>query len=164
MGTPGILVVRYKAGHAKDEEIETCLCIEKQCDGYPDGLGADIKQALGVITGTIQLTNGCDTLASLSYPGVFNGPGCFAAYLALRILFDQKTGIGHIYLSPPRDITKLRSWEWGYEFYFENAYNGHYPEKPILPVFRVYDGEKVVYEGKFEDCDFDSFGDEDDDE
>jgi hypothetical protein len=72
--------------HVKDDE-ETLVTIYRQYDGYPSGLGQDIKD---VFEGR-ELVNGYNDLATQ-----VNGMGCAAAMLVAGI----KKGCGIVYIYP----------------------------------------------------------------
>lgn len=73
MGTRSLL-------HIKDEG-KTLVTLYRQYDGYPTGMGKDIKDALA--KGKARLTNGYS--GSDKNPEVFNGMGCLAAYLVVEL-------------------------------------------------------------------------------
>jgi len=86
MGTRSII-------HIKDEKT-TIATIYRQYDGYPAGMGEDIKKLLN--NGQVKILNGYsggDTI-----PSSFNGASCLAAFL-VGALKDSK--IGNVYLLKP---------------------------------------------------------------
>ncbi len=83
MGTRALIHVRK--GNA------TLLTVYKQFDGYPSGLGADIKRILG---GT-KLVNGFTPRHEDG--NHHNGMGCLAATLIKKL----KEGIGNVYVYEP---------------------------------------------------------------
>ena len=79
--------------HIKDGR-KTIATIYRQHDGYPTGMGEDIKKALN--DGQVDILNGYG--GSSKIPSQFNGMGCLAAYLVGE-LKEQK--IGNVYLFTP---------------------------------------------------------------
>lgn len=76
--------------HIKDGK-KTIATIYRQYDGYPTGMGEDIKEILN--NGEVEILNGFG--GSSKIPSQFNGMGCLAAYLVGE-LKEQK--IGNVYL------------------------------------------------------------------
>lgn len=76
--------------HIKDGK-KTIATIYRQYDGYPTGMGEDIKEILN--NGEVEILNGY--CGSYKIPAQFNGIGCLAAYLVGE-LKEQK--IGNVYL------------------------------------------------------------------
>ena len=76
--------------HVKSGKQILCA-IYRQFDGYPSGMGADIKEAIG----ETKLVNdfGNETL-----PTTANGMGCLAAFLVGKLKADT---IGNVYLYAP---------------------------------------------------------------
>jgi hypothetical protein len=83
MGTRSIV-------HVKDGK-KTVVTIYRQYDGYPIGMGEDIKRVLN--GGEVEILNGYG--GSSKIPSQFNGMGCLAAFLVGE-LKEQK--IGNVYL------------------------------------------------------------------
>jgi hypothetical protein len=81
--------------HIKDGK-KTITTIYRQFDGYPTGMGEDIKKILN--NGEVEILNGYS--GSSKSPAQFNGVGCLAAYLVGE-LKQQK--IGNIYLFSPNE-------------------------------------------------------------
>lgn len=79
--------------HIKDRK-KTIATIYRQYDGYPTGIGEDIKEILN--NGEVEILNGYG--GSSKIPAQFNGMGCLAAYLVGE-LKEQK--IGNVYLFTP---------------------------------------------------------------
>lgn len=75
-----------------DDNGNTLVTIYRQFDGYPDGMGLDLRR----IIGNAKLCNGFGT--GQEVPEWFNGILCFAAYL-IGELKGKK--IGNVYLMPP---------------------------------------------------------------
>lgn len=86
MGTRSLIHIK--------EDKKTIATIYRQYDGYPTGMGEDIKKALN--NGEIEILNGYS--GSCKIPAQFNGIGCLAAYLVGE-LKEQK--IGNVYLMAP---------------------------------------------------------------
>jgi hypothetical protein len=80
--------------HIKDDG-KMLVTIYRQMDGYPSGMGADIKKILN--NGKSLIVNGYNL--DQAAPQYFNGMGCLAAYLVGKL---KKGKIGNIYLQPPR--------------------------------------------------------------
>ena len=78
--------------HIKEDK-KTIVTIYRQFDGYPSGMGDDIKEILN--DGRSQILNGFGTACKT--PNQFNGMGCLAAYL-IGELKDGK--IGNVYIFP----------------------------------------------------------------
>lgn len=76
--------------HVKDETGKTLVTFYRQYDGYPTGMGADIKRLLSGRT----LVNGI----SGSRLTVFNGIECAAAYLIGALKGSEA---GNVYVYPP---------------------------------------------------------------
>ena len=76
--------------HVKDGK-KTIATIYRQHDGYPSGMGEDIKKVLN--NGEVIILNGYSGLSKI--PARFNGMGCLAAFLVGE-LKEQK--IGNVYL------------------------------------------------------------------
>jgi hypothetical protein len=76
--------------HIKDGR-KTIATIYRQYDGYPSGIGEDIKRILN--GGEVEVLNGYN--GSTKVPAQFNGIGCLAAFL-IGELKERK--IGNVYL------------------------------------------------------------------
>ncbi len=74
-----------------DEDDEILVTIYRQMDGYPDGLGMQLRD---IIRG-VALTNGFS--GDQEIPTTFNGMSCFAAFLVGKLKGDT---IGSVYLMP----------------------------------------------------------------
>ena len=83
MGTRSII-------HVKDGR-KTIVTLYRQYDGYPSGMGDDIKRILN--NGEVEILNGYGGYSKC--PSNFNGMGCLAAFL-VGGLKEQK--IGNVYL------------------------------------------------------------------
>lgn len=77
--------------HVQDEEKRTFVSIYRHCDGYPEGLGKELRD---IIRGT-NVVNGYGLDDAL--PKTFNGMGCFAAFLIGKL----KDQIGNVYVVLP---------------------------------------------------------------
>lgn len=111
------------------ENGKTIATIYRQYDGYPSGIGEDIKTALNA--GNVEILNGYNRQQA---PQAFNGIGCLAAYL-IGYLKDKK--IGNIYVYP------VDSKDCGEEY----TYTIYCNEGRLL--FKVEENYKnsVVYDG-----------------
>jgi hypothetical protein len=80
--------------HVKDSGIKsrTLVTIYRQYDGYPSGLGVDIKTILN--EGDVGIING---IGDHEAPIYFNGMGCLAAWLIKWL----KEEIGNVYIVTP---------------------------------------------------------------
>lgn len=76
--------------HVKDINGAILVTMYKQCDGYPEGMGAELIEFLGPATI-------CNGITGKEDAPTYNGAGCLAAALVARF----KTEIGGVYLSPP---------------------------------------------------------------
>jgi hypothetical protein len=85
MGTRSIV-------HVKDGR-KTIVTLYRQFDGYPSGMGDDIKRILN--NGEVEILNGYGGYSKC--PSNFNGMGCLAAFL-IGELKEQK--IGNVYIIP----------------------------------------------------------------
>lgn len=85
MGTRSIV-------HVKDGR-KTIVTLYRQFDGYPSGMGDDIKRILN--NGEVKILSGYK--GSSEIPAHFNGMGCLAAFL-IGELKEQK--IGNVYIIP----------------------------------------------------------------
>jgi hypothetical protein len=115
--------------HIKDGR-KTIATIYRQYDGYPTGMGRDIKRILN--WGRVKVLNGY--CSSDKPPHSFNGMGCLAAYL-IGELKDKK--IGNVYLMAPnmKDV--------GEEFVYTIS---QHEETVKLKVVNVYEN-KVLFNG-----------------
>jgi hypothetical protein len=84
--------------HIKEGK-KTIATIYRQYDGYPTGMGDDIKEILN--NGMVNILNGF----SLNHqvPKQFNGMGCLAAYL-IGELKNKKIGNVYIYPTNSKDV------------------------------------------------------------
>jgi hypothetical protein len=80
-------IVRVKEGKA------TLVTIYRQYDGYPSGMGDDIKKILN--NGQARITNGFS--GNDKAPELFNGAGCLSAYLVGQL---KENKIGNTYIFP----------------------------------------------------------------
>lgn len=115
--------------HIKDGK-KTIATIYRQYDGYPTGMGEDIKEILN--NGEVEILNGFG--GSSKVPAQFNGIGCLAAYLVGE-LKEQK--IGNVYLMA------VNSKDCGEEFVYTISES---KGKLNLKVFDVYEN-KTLYNG-----------------
>lgn len=75
--------------HVKDDRSETTLVtIYRQFDGYPEGLGADLR---AIVAGKTIVNGYNDPVTQI------NGAGCLAA----QIIANLKEGCGNVYIYPP---------------------------------------------------------------
>lgn len=130
MGTRSLVDVNKRISSEDDWELLTT--IYRQYDGYPDGMGIDIKQAIG----GKQIVNGYNDAETQ-----LNGGGCLAAYLVGKLKKGECGGV-YLYLPGQRHCGE----EYIYSLYVE-------PNKPVkMVVFDVYGG-KEIYSGAIDDFD-----------
>jgi len=94
MGTRCLVNVfesRPNAPAIKDQ-AQLLVTIYRQFDGYPTGMGADIKRILG----DTEVVNGFGIKRDAAY--VSNGAGCAAAYLIEKL---KEAQTGNVYIYPP---------------------------------------------------------------
>ena len=124
--------------HIKEGK-KTIVTIYRQYDGYPTGMGDDIKEILN--NGMVNILNGF----SLNHqvPKQFNGMGCLAAYLIGEL---KKKKIGNVYIFPANikdvgeDFTYTISEDLGILNLKVTAYRGKTIFKGKLTSF---DGKRV---------------------
>lgn len=80
--------------HLKDENNKTILTLYRQYDGYPTGMGNDIKKILN--NGVVEIRNGFTTKDQI--PRQFNGMGCLSAFLVGEL---KNKKIGNVYIQEP---------------------------------------------------------------
>lgn len=84
--------------HIKDGK-KTIATIYRLYDGYPTGMGEDIKSALN--NGEVEILNGYS--GSSKIPSQFNGMGCLAAYLVGE-LKDKEMGNVYLVAANTKDV------------------------------------------------------------
>jgi hypothetical protein len=84
--------------HIKEGK-KTIATIYRQYDGYPTGMGDDIKEILN--DGMVNILNGFGL--NHQVPKQFNGMGCLAAYL-IGELKNKKIGNVYIYPTNSKDV------------------------------------------------------------
>lgn len=100
---------------------EILVTLYRQFDGYPTGMGSDIKSILN--DGNVTIVNGYG--GDQECPTHFNGMGCLAAYLIgqLKGIPDDEPYtrcIGNVYIFPPNHEPG-QSWEeYLYDLYIQN--------------------------------------------
>jgi len=108
-------------------DTELC-CIYKQLDGYPDGLGADLK----AFCESRRLVNG--------YPGgvdkktIANGVGCFAAQLIAHLKGGPE--VGRVYLLAPGTADAGQHYE--YHLRGPDTSEPHFGEGPSRVAFNAF--------------------------
>lgn len=121
MGTRSITVV-------KDEEGNKIIEMYKQYDGYPEGLGIELREF--ITSGTMVNGLGKDE-------AVFNGIACFAAQLIAHF----KNGPGGIYLhAPTPDYCDKKKYDDMYtaEYYYEISAD------LVLTCWDTYTGKEIT--------------------
>lgn len=125
-----------------DGETEIA-CMYGQFDGYPDGIGKDIKEALKdryLVNGYTDPNTQC------------NGMGCLAAMVVGKL----KDGCGNVYLNPPgtkgigEDYTYVLCA--GEEETFGRK-GQRFPMKGRHIMLKIQSGDTVIYDGKLSDFD-----------
>ena len=120
--------------HIKDGK-KTIATIYRQYDGYPTGMGDDIKEALN--DGIVTILNG---FGNQTVPSHFNGMGCLAAFLIGEL---KQKKIGNVYIFAPN------SKDVGEEFtYTLSEVDG----KVKLKVVENYNN-KTIFNGLLKDFD-----------
>jgi hypothetical protein len=126
--------------HIKDDK-KTIATIYRQHDGYPTGMGDDIKKILN--NGEVDLRNGFSVKDKI--PKQFNGMGCLAAFL-IGELKEKK--IGNVYIQAPN----TKDMGQDYTYTLSNTLLGNlkmkvvenYTNKTIFDgLLSHFDGEKV---------------------
>lgn len=124
--------------HIKDGK-KTIATIYRQYDGYPTGMGDDIKEILN--DGKVNILNG---FGDQQVPRHFNGMGCLAAYLIGEL---KQKKIGNVYIMAPN--TKDTGEDYTYTIsedlgilnlkVVENGYNGNKT---------IFNGSLITFDGK----------------
>lgn len=97
MGTRAII-------HVCEDGISPLVSIYRQYDGYPSGLGMDIKHVLN--DGDVSIVDGYSS--GMAEPAFFNGMGCLAAWLIKKL----KNGIGGVYIYHPGSRPLLCAYQY----------------------------------------------------
>ncbi len=119
--------------HIKDGK-KTIATIYRQYDGYPTGMGEDIKEILN--NEEVEILNGYN--GSTKIPAQFNGMGCLAAFLVGEL---KQKAIGNVYLFA------ANSKDCGEDFvYTLTQKNG----KVLIKVQDVYN-KKILFSGLLKD-------------
>jgi hypothetical protein len=117
----------------KDTDDAEIACIYRQMDGYPTGMGADLKEFLEPFTIINGITSSTDPKPAA------NTMCCLAA----QIVAHFKTEIGNIYLYP------TGSKGCGEEYVYTIFQDG---DKVGIKVYSVY-GKRTLFEGPISDFD-----------
>jgi hypothetical protein len=120
--------------HIKDGK-KTIATIYRQYDGYPTGMGNDIKNALNL--GNVTILNGYNSHA---IPSNFNGMGCLAAFLIGEL---KQKKIGNVYIYP------ANSKDAGEDYTYTLTESGG---KVKLKVVESYNN-KTIFNGLLKDFD-----------
>lgn len=143
MGTRSLL-------HIKDEG-KTLVTLYRQYDGYPTGMGKDIKDALA--KGKARLTNGYS--GSDKNPEVFNGMGCLAAYLVgeLKRPHDMGKGnsIGNVYVYHP-DASDCGE-KYTYTLDTAKSTGAGFDRKPGQIMLKIESYHGVIFDGPLSNFD-----------
>jgi hypothetical protein len=139
------------------EKSEPFVCIYRQCDGYPEGIGNDLKKILSgfkIVSGYNGDDSNCATCNKASWEHkqsvhafqpkrVANGINCLAAWVVKGL----KDSIGNVYLYPAK--TKDAGQEYEYHLYLSKQVpmlkvleSGHkaYKDEPAIPAVTLYSG------------------------
>lgn len=123
--------------HIKDEG-KTIVTLYRQMDGYPSGIGNDIKVILN--NGNVEIRNGYNPTKDKA-PLQFNGVGCLAAYLVGNLKDNE---IGNVYVFPPN------SKKVGEEYTYTVSLNKQ--NKVTLKVVDAWN-KKIMFNGLLSDFD-----------
>lgn len=117
----------------------TLVTIYRQYDGYPTGMGQDIKD---ILNGGYFLTLVNGFSGSDRHPEKFNGMGDFAAYMVMRLKFNNfGQTIGNVYITDNKDFQ-----EYNYTLYNKVDDNNIY--------LKIQDyNKKVMYNGLLKNAD-----------
>lgn len=126
--------------HIQDEFGDSWVKIYVHSDGYPSGIGQDI---FNILNGT-ELVNGIDPGAD--YPRVFNGVGCMAAYLIMKL--KNESGMGGIYIESPKSDD---AW---IDFHYYIRPNRRNPTKLDL---KISDGKNTLFDQELDFFDSSDF-------
>lgn len=132
MGTRSLVHI-----HDKDRDSDLLVLLYRQYDGYPTGMGKDIKAIL--CNGKSVITNGFGM--GQKAPEVFNGMGCLGAFLVKEL----KENIGNVYLEPVVQAGNDFGQEFEYHVFLRD-------EKVFLSIDEVYRGN-TIYEGPIAEFD-----------
>jgi len=119
----------------------------KQFDGYPTGLGKDLKE----IIGDAVVVNGYGANDQNNY----NGMGCLAA----SVISSLKDQIGNVYMYPPTRLDEDQAFiDYTYVLYpISRVINGEINEMGTKHVgLQIWRGDAKIYDGPIIDLDPDS--------
>lgn len=133
MGTRSNLVIM--------EDGRQLVRIYRQMDGYPSGMGNDIKAALN--NGRVKLCNGFSSRDEI--PAAFNGMGCLAAYIIGAL---KGNDIGNIYIDSRR---KLKKSDFDIEYEYTLTDKGGVLH--LIALERHSARDKVIFDGPLADFD-----------
>lgn len=120
MGTRAVINIKDDA-----KDSNTIVSIYTQFDGYPSGIGKDIKTI-----GNMEIINGISGQKSKTHA---NGMGCYAAQLISML--KSEVGIGTIYIVPvdQREEYNYTIWNEDGVVYIEcEYYNGMLYSGPLV--------------------------------
>ena len=134
MGTRSLTRVIETFKNDKGKQVKrTLICMYRQFDGYPSGMGADLVEFL---EGT-KVVNGLG-LDEVKSTRVFNGAGCLAAQLVAHF----KEGAGGIYIEP------ITVKDCGQEYEYEIIVNSNTKEVTLKCIEIGYVSPKGNYVNK----------------
>lgn len=118
------------------ENGKQLIRIYRQCDGYPTGMGNDLKDILN--NGQVKIVNGYSM--GQKCPAFFNGMGCLAAY----VISKMKVGIGDVYIDGRK---KLGKNDFDIEYVYTISKSKTDETLNIEVLSRYLDNGKVLYSG-----------------
>ncbi len=143
MGTRSLtrVIETFKSEKTGKQVAKPLICMYRQYDGYPSGMGADLIEFLD----GSKVVNGLG-LDEVKSKRVFNGAGCLAAQLVAHF----KDGAGGIYIEP------ITAKDCGQEYEYEIIVN--YDTKEVTlkcievgyvsPKGNYVNKKRVLFEGK----------------
>lgn len=138
MGTRCIVEVTGRI--SEEDKIETVATIYRQFDGYPSGMGDDIKEALSGRT----VVNGYQDEATQ-----LNGYGCLAAFLVANLKGNR---CGNVYLYP------IGRRGCGEEYVYTIFAQAGLPVN--MKIESCYGDGQVIYDGPLEEFDSSSINED----
>lgn len=114
MGTRALIHIKDYTHGAKGKTLVT---LYRQMDGYPDGLGSELKEKLA----DCSIVNGYS--GDQDAPKFFNGAGCLAAYLVGVLKNDNGSDrtIGNIYIETPNASNMGEEYIYEVQVYDDGA-------------------------------------------
>jgi len=137
MSTRSLTVFKENWEFEGKKESKKIVAMYRHSDGYPSGHGKDLAEFLKdmVIVSGISFTENRK---------IANGMGCLAA----QVVSNFKSGVGSIYLYPPK--SKDVGEEYIYTIENQIVTNPKLDNFPIITIYDVYD-KKKLFKGTAED-------------